>query len=152
MARLTGPVLMTPAIDSTTRSTTALAAVGSRAYSEDGEFIYVKAAGATTASGQPVSVPTGSGGLSGVVIGDLDTGAFSGIADALFASGEYGYVRVKGPASVVVESGAVGGDLLQLSGTAGKLKKITTSGDAIAVALTASDNASAAAIDVYIKE
>ncbi len=151
MARLTGPVLATPAQDSNTRSESALASVGSQAWAEDGEFVYVTAAGATTASGQPVSIPTGSGGLGGVVIGDLGTGAFAGIAEAPFASGESGYVRVKGPTTAVVESGAVGGSLLQLSDTAGKLKAITTSGDAIAIALTASDNDSAAAIAIYVK-
>ena len=82
--------------------------------------------------------------------GDLDVGAFIGIAEAPFASGEYGYIRVKGPASVVVESGAVAGDSLQLSGTVGKLKKTTTSGDQVATALAASDNASTAAIAVYV--
>lgn len=144
---LTGPVMLTPAKDSGTRSTTALAAVNSRAYSEDGEFVYVKAGGAITTSGDPVSL---SGTLSAVLRGDLDVGAFIGIAEAPFASGEYGYIRVKGPASVVVESGAVAGDSLQLSGTVGKLKKTTSSGDQIATALAASDNASTAAIAVYI--
>lgn len=147
MSRLTGPVMMTPAVDSLTRSTTALVAVGDRAYAEDGEFVYVTAGAAITTSGFTVSV---NGPLSSVQPGSLSTGAFIGIAEAPFASGESGYVRVKGPASVIVESGAVAGDSLQLSATTGKLKKTTTSGDQCAIALAASDNASAAAISVYI--
>ena len=144
---LTGPVEFVPAKDSTTRSTTALASVGSRAYAENGEFVYVGAGGAITTSGDPVSA---SGALSAVLRGDLDVGAFLGCAEAPFASGEYGYIRVKGPASMVVESGAVAGDSLQLSGTVGKLKKTTASGDQVAIALAASDDASTAAIAVYI--
>ena len=148
MSRLTGPVSLTPAVDSLTRHDEALAAIGSMAYGADGEFIYVTAGGAITVSGDPVSA---SGALSAVVRGDLDVGAFLGIAEAPFASGESGYIRTKGPTTAVVESGAVAGGLLQLSGTVGKLKAITTSGTAVAVALEASDDASSAAIDIYLR-
>ncbi len=143
---MNGPVMATPG-SSGQRSTTALIDVGARGFSEDGEFVYVKAAEAIAVSGSPVSL---SGGLAAVKIGDLDTGAFIGIAEAPFASGEYGYIRVKGPTLVIVESGAVAGDSLQLSGTATKLKKTTTSGDQVAIALAAADNASTAQISVYI--
>jgi hypothetical protein len=149
MAVLTGPVLATPAVDSTTRHDEAKIAVGSKAFSQDGEFVYVQAGAAFPASGTvgPVSVATT---LSAVVTGDLDTGAFLGIADAAFASGEFGFIRTKGPATVVVESGAVAGNLLQLSATAGKLKVITTSGQGVAIALEAADDAGLAAKNVYI--
>lgn len=144
---LTGPVMMVPAIDGTTRHSTAQVTVGTQAWSEDGDWVYVTAGGAITTSGDPVSV---AGALSAVVRGDLDVGQFLGIAEAPFASGESGYVRRHGPTSVVVESGAVAGGGLQLSSTVGKLKAITTSGTQIAIALEASDNASAAAISVFL--
>jgi hypothetical protein len=144
---LTGPVLVTAAGTSAHRSTTAGATVGSRGYSENGEFVYVTAGGAITVSGDPVSV---AGALSAVVRGDSDSGAFLGCAEAPFASGESGYVRVKGETLMIVESGAVAGDEVQLSSTVGKLKKITTSGSAIGIALAASDNSSAARIAVYL--
>lgn len=148
MSTLSGPRMLYAVADSLQRDTTAKETVGVRAYSDDGEFVYVGAAEAITASGDPVSV---AGALSAVKRGDRDTeGAFLGIAEAPFASGEYGYVRVKGPASTVVASGAVAGDELELSGTEGQLKKITTSGVAVAIALEASDDASTAVSDVLL--
>lgn len=149
MAVLTGPVLATPAVDSTTRHDEAKIAVGTKAFSQDGEFVYVKAGGAIPASGTvgPVSVATT---LSAVVNGDSDTGAFLGVAEASFASGEWGFIRTKGPCTAVVESGASAGGYLQLSATAGKLKALTTSGTAIAIALEASNNDGLEAIDVYL--
>jgi hypothetical protein len=147
MSILTGPVMATPAKDSLTRSATALADVGSRAFGELGEFIYVTAAEAITTSGFAVSA---SGALSAVKTGNSSTGAFLGCAEAPFASGESGYIRIAGPCSMIVDSGAVAGDSLQISATAGHLKKTTTSGDQCAIALAASDNASTAAIAVFL--
>jgi hypothetical protein len=123
--------------------------VGSRGYSEDGEFVFVKAGAAFPASGSVGPVCSASD-LEDCVTGDSDTGAFVGIADAPFASGEYGYVRTKGPATVVVESGALAGGLLQLSATAGKLKALTTSGVAVAVAEADSDDAALDPIAVRV--
>lgn len=149
MSEITGPVQAAVG-DSEKRTTTAEAAVGQRVPSEDGEFVYIKAGaalGAVAVSGEPVSL---AGGLDDCQVGDSDTGAFIGIAEAPFASGDYGYIRVKGPCLAIVESGAVAGDELQLSATAGKLKKITTSGTAVAIAREASDNASAAHKSIYL--
>jgi len=152
MAKLTGPVAVTPASDSHSRHATALASLGSRAYSEFGEYVYVTAGEAISASGDPVSL---DGGLGAVKRGDADTeGAFFGVAESPFASGESGYVCVKGfdPDGVdsVVASGAVAGDFLEMSGTEGQFKKITSSGVAVAVALEASDDASTARIDIML--
>lgn len=148
MSELTGPVMLYPASDSLTRHSSAQTTVGNRAYGEDGEFVYVTAGEAIPASGDPVSI---DGALSAVKLGDRDTeGAFLGCAEAPFASGESGYVRVKGPASMVVESGAVAGDELELSATEAKLKKITTSGTVVAVALEASDDAGTARKSVFL--
>jgi hypothetical protein len=146
--KLTGPVMLSAVGDSATRHSSAQATPGARAYSEDGEFVYVTAGGAITTSGDPVTL---AGVISAVVRGDLDTGAFLGCAEAPFASGESGYVRTKGPTLMVVESGAVAGDELELSGTVGKLKKYAgTTRRAVAIATVASDNASTARILVHL--
>jgi predicted RecA/RadA family phage recombinase len=139
MSVLTGPRMASPAVDSLTRHSTAQTAVGTMAYSDDGEFVYVTASG-TIASGSPVSA---SGTLAAVLEGDLDTGAFLGVAEAAFTSGQSGFIRTKGICNAVVASGTTVGLELQLSATGGQLKPITTSGSAVAVALQA--NASAAA-------
>lgn len=147
MSKLTGPVAVVPASDSLSRHATALASVGSRAFSEDGEFVYVGAGGAITASGDPVSV---AGELSAVLRGGTGVGAFLGSAEAPFASGEYGYIRVKGPTTGVVESGAVAGDQIELSSNVGKFKKITTSGTAVGICKATSDNAGSAAVAIHL--
>jgi hypothetical protein len=135
---LTGPVMLAPHNDANTRHTTAQVTLGSRAFSEDGEFVYVTAAGAISTSGSPVVAPSG---FASVVNGDRDLGGLLGVCDAPFASGESGYVRTKGPITAVVASGVVAGDELELSATAGQFKKITTSGQAVAMAFAASPNA-----------
>jgi len=137
-----------PAVDPTTRYTTAVVPVGTRNKSDDAEWLFVKAGGAITASGDPVSISTG--GLSGAVRGDLDVGQCIGMAYSPFASGEYGYIQTKGLTTMVVESGAVAGGGLQISGTVGKLKAITTSGTQIAVMNEASDDAGTARKSVYL--
>jgi len=149
MSILTGPVLATAPGLSTARHSTAQVTVGSKGYSEDSEFVYVTAGGAFPASGSvgPVSITSG---FDAVVTGDSDVGEFVGVADAAFASGESGYIRTKGPATCVVESGAVAGQALQLSATAGKLKALTTSGTRVAIALEASDDDGLDPIDIYI--
>jgi len=93
MAKLTGPVLATPAEDSLSRFDSEVIAVGTRAFAADGEYLFVKAGGAITASGDPVSV---DGLLSAVKRGDIDVGAFIGVAEAPFASGEYGWIKTRG--------------------------------------------------------
>jgi hypothetical protein len=147
MARLSGPNQFAPAVDSLTRHATAQATVGHRISNADGAYVYVTAGGAITTSGDPVSA---AGGLNAVVRGDLDVGAFLGIAEAPFASGESGYIRVQGPTTAVVESGAAAGSLIELSGNVGKLKPITTSGRAVGCMLAASDDAGAALKAIYL--
>lgn len=124
--------------DSLKRSTTALEPVGKVVYTEDGAYLYVKAAGALTASGDPVSI---DGLLSvGVKRGDLDVGSFIGVSEAPFASGEYGYIKAKGLVQAVLASGTTVGGRVQLSATVGQLTNITTSGDAVGIALEAGAN------------
>lgn len=148
MSKLSGPKQLFAVADSLQRDSTAKETVGDRAFGDDGEFIYVTAGESIPSSGDPVSI---DGALTSVKLGDRDTeGAFLGCAESPFASGESGYIRVKGPASMIVESGAVAGDELELSTTEAKLKKITSSGVAVAIALEASDNASAARKNVLL--
>lgn len=138
---LTGPVLVTPAQDANSRHSTPKVTVGTRAFSEDGEFVYVTAIVATVSSGEPVSLVNS---FAGVKRGDSDVGGFLGIAEAPIASGQSGYVRVKGPCTAQVASGVVAGGLLELSATVGFLKALTTSGQSVGVALAASPNADGA--------
>lgn len=146
--KLTGPLLLTAPGDSAKRHSSAQHTVGAIGYSEDGQFVYVTAGGAIGTSGDPVTL---NGALSAVVRGDLDVGAFLGCAESPFASGESGFIRTKGKTLMVVESGAVAGDELELSGTVGKLKKYAgTTRRACAIAQAASDNASTARIEVYL--
>ncbi len=138
---LSGPVLVTPADNANSRHSEAKATVGTRGFSEDGEFVYVGATVATSASGEPVSLVSS---FSAVVRGDADLGGFLGVAEAPIASGEYGYVRVKGPCTAQVASGVVAGNRLELSATVGFLKAITTSGVSVGIALEASPDAGGA--------
>ncbi len=148
MATLSGPKQFFPAGDTLTRTTDAQATVGSRGESPDGGvYIYVKAGGAITASGDAVGISTN---LSAVVTADLGVASFLGVTEAPFASGEYGYVQIKGSVSAVVESGAAAGTLVELSANAAKLKPITTSGAAVGIMLEASDNAGTARKAVYL--
>lgn len=148
MATLSGPQQFFPAGDTLTRTTDAQDTVGKTAKSTAGdEYIYVKAGGAITASGDAVGISTN---LSAVVTADLGVASFLGVAEAPFASGEYGYVQIKGSVSAVVESGAAAGTLVELSANAAKLKPITTSGRAVGIMLEASDNDGAARKSVYL--
>lgn len=146
MAILTGPPLATP-VNSLDRSTTARATVGSLASSEVATYIYVGAGEAITTSGDPVSA---NAALSSVKRGDTDTGAFLGVAEAPFASGEYGYIVKRGLTSAVLASGVAAGGLVELSATVGQLKAITTSGTAVGVALEAAANSSDVKKSVYL--
>lgn len=137
-----------PAVSLLTRHSTAQVTVGTINQTENGEVVYIGAGGAITASGDPVSV---AGALSACVRGDLDVGVCAGMAEAPFASGEYGWIRKSGPCSMVVESGAAAGVGVQLSSTVGKLKAITTSGTQIGVMLEASDDAGTARKSVYLQ-
>lgn len=133
---LTGPVLVTPH-DATVRTTDARATLGTRGFSEDGEFVYVKSVIANVNSGEPVTLRSG---FDTVERGDADRGGFLGVAEVPLASGEYGYVRVKGPCEAYVASGVVAGGMLELSATIGQLKALTSSGQSVGIALEASPN------------
>lgn len=143
VSQLTGPALALDAPGlSSARHSSALIAVGSRAYSQDGEYVFIKAIATI-----PINTPVGTiTDLSNCQAGDLGVAEYVGVADAAFASGEWGYVRVRGPAGVVVESGASAGEFLELSATVSTLKTLTTSGVAVARLEEDSDDAGAAAV------
>jgi DNA-binding beta-propeller fold protein YncE len=152
MAKLTGPASAAAPGDSLKRSPATVGArapIGQVAYSEDGRFVYVTASGAITASGDAVSMTTD---LLSVVRGSTSAGAFIGCSEAPMASGDSGYIRTQGPCSMVVDSGAVAGDVLELSSNTGKLSKYVAASvkRPVGVALAASDNAGVAAINVYL--
>lgn len=142
MAEIKGPGSFA-AHDSLKRSTTPLAPLGQIVYTEDGAYMYVKAAGAITASGDAVAPSGLIQSTGGIVRADSPTLGFLGIAEAPFASGEYGYIKTKGFADAIVASGTTANSLLQTTTTSGTLGNITTSGTAVAVALEANTGAAA---------
>jgi len=142
MAEIKGPGSFA-AHDSLTRSTTPRATLGQIVYTEDGAYMYVRAAGAITASGDAVAPSGLIQTTGGVVRASSPTLGFLGIAEAPFASGEYGYIKIKGFADAVVASGTTANSLLQTTTTPGTLGNITTSGTAVAVALEANTGAPA---------
>lgn len=142
MAEIKGPGSFA-AHDSLKRSTTPLAPLGQIVYTEDGAYMYVKAAGAVTASGDAVAPSGLIQSTGGIVRADSPTVGFLGIAEAPFASGEYGYIKTKGFADAIVASGTTANSLLQTTTTSGTLGNITTSGTAVAVALEANTGAAA---------
>jgi hypothetical protein len=117
----TGSPLILPYGGAAKRSTTALATVGSKAYSTNGdEFTYVKA-GASIAANDAVR-------LAGSALGYDDCRPTSaagqlvfGGATAAFASGEYGYVQTKGVATIKVVVGTAAASPLMTNATAGTL-------------------------------
>ena len=136
---LSGRPLFSPEGDADSRHSEAKATPGFLASSEDGDFVYIGMASnsATVNSGEPVSA---GAGLSACVRGDSDAGAFLGIANAPISSGEFGFIRRSGPVTAYVASGAVAGTPLELSGTAGQLKPLTSSGQQVGIALASSPN------------
>lgn len=142
MAEIKGPGSFA-AHDSLKRSTTPLAPLGQIVYTEDGAYMYVKAAGAITASGDAVAPSGLIQSTGGIVRAGSTTLGFLGIAEAPFASGEYGYIKTKGFADAIVASGTTANSLLQTTTTSGTLGNITTSGTAVAVALEANTGAAA---------
>src|SRR5690606_41465229 len=126
MAEIKGPGSFA-AHDSLTRSTTPLAPLGQIVYTEDGAYMYVKAAGAITASGDAVAPSGLIQTTGGVVRAASPTLGFLGIAEAPFSSGEYGYIKTKGLADAHVASGTTANSPLQTTTTPGPRRNITTS-------------------------
>lgn len=143
MARITGPVAMSAAINSLTRSSTALAPLGQIVDTQDGSYMYIKAAGAITVSGDAVAPSGLLQSTGGGVRAASTTLGFIGVAEAPFASGEYGYIKRKGFVDAMVASGTTANSLLQTTTTSGVLGNITTSGTGIAIALEANPGAAA---------
>lgn len=149
MANITGPASVSAAINSLTRSTTQLAPLGQIVATEDGAYMYVKAAGAITASGDAVQASGLLQSTGGVVRAASTTLGFVGVAEAPFASGEYGYIKTKGFVDAVLASGTTANSIVQTTTASGVLGNITTSGTGIGVALEANAGA-AAALKVYL--
>ena len=143
MARITGPVAMSAAINSLTRSDTALAPLGQIVPTQDGAYMYIKAAGAITVSGDAVAPSGLLQSTGGGVRAASTTLGFIGVAEAPFASGEYGYIKCKGFVDAMVASGTTANSLLQTTTSSGVLGNITTSGTGIAIALEANTGAAA---------
>jgi len=135
---LTGPTLVSPG-NVEDRFDSAVVAVGTRHFNEEGSFIFVGCGTSNVNSGEPLSVT--SAGLAAVVRGDSDLGAFIGHALKPFTSGEYGFARLTGLTSVYLPSGVAAGGAIQLSSTIGQYAALTTSGQQVGIALEASPNA-----------
>jgi hypothetical protein len=114
-SKLTGSPQITGAPGtSATRTTTAAAPVGQVIRDADGrELKYVKT-GASISAGVPVCA---SLGLSAVA-GSTDVKGFIGVAEDLFASGDYGWVVTNGVVLALVPSGTSVGDPLSAGNAA----------------------------------
>jgi hypothetical protein len=145
MANITGPVSVTAAVNSLTRTTTqSEVPLGQKVQTQDGEYMYVKAAGAVTVSGDAVAPSGLIQSTGGIVRAASTTLGFLGVAEAPFASGEYGYIKTKGFVSAMVASGTTANSLIQTTATSGVLGNVTTSGTAVGMALEANAGAAAA--------
>ena len=102
MARLTGPTFGTPG-DSTRRTTTAELPLGSIAYGPGTEWVYVKA-GAAIAQYAACIFQGSTLGFDDVRECGAVTNFIVGVADAAFASGDYGFIQTKGVAKAKVHA------------------------------------------------
>jgi hypothetical protein len=129
--RLKG-LLATYPVSSDTRHTTARMAVGTKGMGRDtgSEHTYVRASGAITAYA-PVAV-AGTNGLSDT-IESADVKGFVGVAQAAFATREYGTVITAGKALALVPSGTAVG--APLTAGAGAMSATLTNGVRHATAL-----------------
>jgi hypothetical protein len=143
MAQIKGAPSISAAVSSLTRSTTQLAPLGQIVPTEDGEYMYIKAAGAITVSGDGVQASGLLQSTGGGVRSASTTAGFLGVAEAPFASGEYGYIKRKGFVDAMVASGTTANGILQTTTTSGVLGNITTSGTGIGIALEANTGAAA---------
>jgi hypothetical protein len=120
MANLSGPLTVAPC-STTDRSTTALLALGTRAWDKSGnEYIYVKA-GASIAQYDAVRFSGSALGYDDVRPTSAVAQVVLGSADAAFASGDYGFILHKGIGTVKVAVGTAAGSSLVSSATAGTL-------------------------------
>ncbi len=149
MAKITGPASISASIDSLSRHSEPQAPLGQIVWSEDGAYRYIRAAAAITASGDAVA-PSGAMTTSagGYIRSASPTLGFGGVAEAPFASGEFGYVKIKGLVNAMVVSGATINALLQTTTTTGALGTITTSGTGIGYLLEDTDGT--APVSVYL--
>lgn len=103
--------------DSTTRSTTTLYPVGTLARDASGnEYMYVKA-GASIAVNSPVVV---NADLTDVRACSAVNQGILGVADAAFASGDNGFIMIRGTTNAVT-AGSVAVGTLMVSAAAGAL-------------------------------
>ena len=119
--KFTGPVVSVAGND-TTRSTSALVALGTRINDTEGnEYLYIAAEGAIAAH-TPVDI---SPGLANAAQSTTAKG-FEGIATAAFADEEFGFILTRGRELALVPSGVALGDTLTAG--SGALSATLTSG------------------------
>lgn len=102
MARLTGPSMGFPG-DSTRRTTTAELPLGTIAYGQASEWVYVKA-GAAIAQYAACIFQGSAAGFDDVRECGAVTNFIVGVADAAFASGAYGFIQTKGVCTAKVHA------------------------------------------------
>jgi hypothetical protein len=136
MARLTGPITATPG-DSTRRTTTQELPLGTRVIGAGGsEWVYVKA-GAAIAQYDPCRFQGSADGYDDVRPTSAAQQFVVGVADAAFASGEYGFIQVRGKATCKVVVGTAAGSLLVTGAVANQLELADATDFAGAVAAVA---------------
>lgn len=127
MARLTGPVMGTPG-DSTRRTTSQELPLGTIAYGPGTEWVYIKA-GASIAAYDGVRFQGSASGYDDVRPTSATDQGVIGVADAAFASGEYGFVQTRGVATAKVVNATAAGSILHSGATAGTLELAVAASD-----------------------
>lgn len=120
--------------------------LGDRHVAHDGkEYVYVQADGAVTAAGYVVVIDETYQAVMVSTSNDA-RGDLIGVALAAFADNDYGWVQVKGPASVRVAASAAANARLNTTATAGQLDDDGTAGafEILGLVLTTVNGGSAA--------
>lgn len=120
--------------------------LGDRYTSHDGkEYLYVQASGAITGAGYVVTVdPSYQAAL--LSTSNDGFGNIVGVAAAAFADDDFGWVQVKGPASIQVAASAAANTTLNTTATGGQLDDDQTVGsmDINGLTLTTANGGAAA--------
>jgi hypothetical protein len=99
--------------------------IGTRAYGQaGGEFLYIKA-GASISANDAVIFSGSALGYDAVITSSAVDQFVIGVAEAAFASGDYGFVKTKGVVTCKVTVATAAGSMLVSDAVAGTMKLAT---------------------------
>ena len=117
--------------------------LGDRYVSHDGkEYVYVQADGALTGAGYVVTISEAYQAKMASTSND-DLGDLVGVATAAFADDDYGFVQVKGPASIRVAASAAANTQLNTTSTAGQIDDAVAGSNVNGIVLTTANGGAA---------